>query len=389
MAKARSTFFLKTFGCAQNVADSQRIRTFYLQKGYYEASSWQKADLVIINTCIVRESAENRVYGLIDNIHKFRLKTNKRKPEIILTGCLVGLATNDKTGKRLKALKARVPQVNKLLPIDQISFAIAPLRNRRQAALIPISTGCNNFCSYCIVPYTRGREISRPFAQILTEANDALSSGFSELVLVGQNVNSYGSDLIAQQTNQTQDPSESQKILSMGKTRSPSLFPKLLAHVARLPGLTKVAFVSSNPWDFSDELISVIAQNKTIDRVLHLPVQSGDDRILQQMNRAYTARDYLHLVKKIRKSVPDVQLTTDLIVGFPGETENAFQNTVKLCQQVGFTKAYINKYSPRPGTPAFRLPNTISQTEKRRRWQVLDWLINSKVALNQHAVVVK
>ena len=207
---------MKTFGCAQNTADSERIKTYYYEKGYKETDDWKQAAVVIINTCIVRESAENRAYGLIDNVNKLN-----KKAKIIVTGCLAGVAFEDKTGKRLQELHLRLPQVDEFLPIKKISFDIAPLRDKRKAAIIPISSGCNNFCSYCIVPFSRGKEVSRPMEEILKEVERALSEGFSEIVLVGQNVNSYGSDLT--------DVS----LVSMGKKRFKSLFPQLLEKVAQ------------------------------------------------------------------------------------------------------------------------------------------------------------
>ncbi|MCL4384414.1 MiaB/RimO family radical SAM methylthiotransferase [Patescibacteria group bacterium] len=354
-------FFIKTFGCAQNVADSERVKTFFFQKGHRETTDWKTADLVIINTCIVRESAENRAYGLINNVHKLNPKA-----KIIVTGCAAGLAFEDKSGKRLRELKQRLPQVDEFLPIKKISFNIQPIRNKRKAALIPISSGCNNFCSYCIVPYSRGREVSRPMEEILQEIDKVIEQGFKEVVLVGQNVNSYGSELTKS------------SFVSMGKKRFKSLFPELLSRVAEEP-LTKVSFVSSNPWDFSDELIEVIAGHENIDRLLHLPFQSGDDEILKKMNRGYTAKEYLQLVKKIKKKVKKVRFSTDIIIGFPGESEEAFKNTVKICKAVGFEIAYLNKYSPRPGTVAAKLySDDIPRKEKKRRWLILEKLVNKK-----------
>jgi len=348
------TFFIKTYGCAQNTADSERIKAHYYQLGFTQTKNWKRADTVIINTCIVRESAENRAYGFLNKVDRFRLSL---KPQIVITGCLVGSAIRQKNRKgvsKLKKLKKKFPQVDKFLPIEKISFDITPLRNKGRSALIPISSGCNNFCSYCIVPFARGPEISRPFDQIISESKEAIKKGFDHLTLVGQNVNSYGSDL-----------------------SPPTLFPYLLNTVANLPGAKLISFVSSNPWDFSNRLISVIAKNPNIDRLLHLPVQSGDNQILKKMNRNYTAREYINLIKKIRKAVPKIKISTDILIGFPGENQKAFQNTINLCRKIGFHKAYLNKYSPRPGTVSKKLyQDNISQKEKRRRWQVLDRLIN-------------
>ena len=348
-------FFIKTFGCIQNTADSERIKAFYWNKGYKEVNDWREAELVVINTCIVRESAENRVYGLINEINKLNIK-EKKKIKIIVTGCLSGLANKDKTGKKLAQLKRDFPEVSEFLPIEKISFKIDPIRDKKMAALITISNGCNNFCSYCIVPYAKGREKSRNFEEIIKEVDEAIKNGFKEVLLIGQNVNSYGMDL-----------------------EKNSLFPKLLEEVAK-KDLRKISFVSSNPWDFSDELIATIAKYPNIDRLLHLPFQAGDDEILKKMNRGYTQKEYLELVKKIRNKIKDVRFSTDIIIGFPGENEKAFQNTVKLCKKAKFEIAYLNKYSPRKGTVSAKLyKDEIPMKEKKRRWVVLNDLINKKI----------
>jgi tRNA-2-methylthio-N6-dimethylallyladenosine synthase len=364
--------YIKTFGCVQNTADSERIKAFFWEQNYVNCDDWKKASLVVINTCIIRESAENRAYGLIDKVNKWNRSlgfARDDKIKIIVTGCLSGLASRDKTGKKLKQLKRDFPAVNEFWPIEKFSEDLKPARNNRSAALIPISTGCNNYCSYCIVPMARGKEVSRKQETILSEVDQAITAGFKEIILIGQNVNSYGASF-----DNAQD-----SMVSMGKKRFKSMFPRLLETVAQKK-LQKVSFVSSNPWDFSDELIEVIAKYPNIDRLLHLPFQSGDDVILKKMNRGYTKKEYLDLIKKIKKYIPDVRLSTDIIVGFPGEDEVAFQNTVDLCKKVGFEIAYINKYSPRRGTvSANTLVNDVPQSEKKRRWNVLNELVNKKL----------
>lgn len=354
--------FVRTFGCAQNTADSERIKAFYWNKGYTETDNWKEANLVVINTCIIRESAENRVYGLINNVSKFN-----KKIKIIVTGCLAGLAHRDKTGKKLRELKKKFPMVSEFLPIEKIGLDIEPIRNKKNAALIPISFGCNNFCSYCIVPFAKGSETSRKMGDILKEVDKAIENGFKEIVLIGQNVNSYGADFATDAD-----------IVSMGKKRFKSLFPKLLTEVVK-KDLNKISFVSSNPWDFSDELIEVISKNKNIDRLIHLPFQAGDDEILKKMNRGYTSKEYLNLVEKIKSKIPDIKFSTDIIIGFPTEDEKAFQNTVDICKKVGFEIAYLNKYSPRSGTISAKLyKDEISRDEKKRRWKILNELVNKK-----------
>ncbi len=371
-------FFIKVFGCIQNTADAEKIKAFYYNKGFEEVDTWKKADLVIINTCIIRESAENRVYGLINEIKKFNDKflisnDKKRKIEIIVTGCLAGLAYRDKTGKKMRQLKRDFPAVSEFLPIEKISFETEPLRGKTGVALIPISFGCSNFCSYCIVPFAKGPEISRKMEDILKDIDKSINDGFKQVMLIGQNVNSYGSDLISND----QFLISNKMLVHMGKKRFKSLFHILLEEVAK-KDLEKVSFVSSNPWDFSDELIETIAKHSNIDRLIHLPFQAGDDEVLKKMNRGYTSGDYLRLVKKIKSKIPDIRFSTDIIIGFPGEDEKAFQNTVKLCKKVDFEIAYINKYSPRKGTLSAKIyKDEIPQSEKKRRWEILNRLINN------------
>ncbi|OIP87589.1 hypothetical protein CO009_03680 [Candidatus Shapirobacteria bacterium CG_4_8_14_3_um_filter_35_11] len=346
--------FIKTFGCTQNVADSERIRAYYWEKGFKEVNNWQEADEVVINTCIVRESAENRAWGFINVISNFQfLISKKKKPKIIVTGCVVGAYGK----KDIKGVDDWV-NINKFLVWEPIRAAAA--------ALISISTGCNNMCSYCIVPKARGKEVSKTLVTVLTEIDKAIELGFKEVVLIGQNVNSYGSDF------------NTDSWVHMGKKRIKSRFPELLKNVAKR-NLNKISFVSSNPWDFSDELIEVITKYKNIDRLLHLPFQSGNDEILKKMNRAYTKQEYLDLIKKIRSQISDVRFSTDIIVGFPGESEKAFLDTVDVCKKVGFEIAYINKYSPRTGTVSAKIyENDVPMKVKKERWVILDNLVNKK-----------
>lgn len=367
--KKVKTFFIQTYGCIQNQSDSERIKAFYQEQGFAENTSWQDSDLVIINTCIVRESAENRAFGLVNNIDIYR-KENKKDIEIVVTGCLPGVAhhsiNNKDKQKKIEELYKRFPQVDKFLPVEEISFCLDPIRDKKRAGMVTISNGCNNFCSFCIVPMARGREKSRPMADILTEVDNLKKSGFEEIVLIGQNVNSYGNDLV------------NKKVLAknMGKTRFTTLFPELLEKVAKR-GFKKVSFVSSNPWDFSDELIDVIAKHPNINRTIHLPVQSGDDEILAKMKRAYTAIQYLELIDKIRSKITNVEFTTDVIIGFCGESERQFENTIDLCKKVGFKMVYLNKYSPRTGTfSALNYPDNVPSKIKHQRWLRADIEIN-------------
>jgi tRNA-2-methylthio-N6-dimethylallyladenosine synthase len=345
-------YYIKTFGCAANEADSERLAAMMEKQGYRLAKRPEEADTIIINTCSVRESAENRVFGLVNNL----VKGQKNKPKIILTGCMVGSAKGKRRRYTLRQLELKLPQVSEFKTFKELisQEKISPKYKGRTSTLVPIMEGCNHFCSYCVVPYARGQEVSRPFNEVVDEVKQLAKNSCQEITLIGQNVNSYGKDR---------------------KGISPAPFARLLKTIHKIKGIKKISFLTSNPWDLTDEIIEAMAMPK-IDRYLHLPVQSGDDQILKKMNRPYTAIQYLRLVEKIRKEIPDIRIGTDIIVGFPGETKKAFGNTVRLCKKVGFVKAYIAKYSLRPGTAAAKLKDNVPPAEKKRRWQVLDRLIN-------------
>ncbi len=395
-------YFIKTFGCAANEADSERIAALYQARGYARARSMKTADDVIINTCMIRQSAENRVYGLVHNLTEE--KNKGRKVKIVVTGCMVGMAAREKTGKMFAKLSQKMPGVDEFLPIEEVGFDFAPIRTDPHHAWVPISNGCNNFCTFCVVPYTRGREISRPMDDILAEVRELVQKGISHVTLVGQNVNSYGADLLLGAENvqvmrdmpeKTYFPLQHKTgktnkaymvngkevrptfVKHLGRMRIPTLFPLLLKEVGKIEGITLIDFISSNPWDFSDELVEEMANNPKISRHIHLPVQAGDNDVLRRMNRWYTREQYLELVGKLKSGIPNVTISTDIIVGFPGETKEQFEQTVDLAKKVGFTKAYVAMYSDRPMTAAHKaLTDDIPHEEKKRRWRVLEELIN-------------
>ncbi len=378
-----TNFFIKTFGCQQNVADSERIVSYYEGRGLVRADTESDADMIIINTCMIRNMAEEKVYGYIRNIQKKNEKDG-RIQKIILTGCIVGAAAREPSGKMKKKLAKRIPNVE-LMPIEDVGFEIIPHRTDKKHAWVVVSNGCNNYCAFCIVPFARGKERSRPFVDIIDEVKKLSEEGYTSITLLGQNVNSYGADIVLAQKEDRQKeyilPNEKKVVPVMvnhlGRTRIPTLFPYLLDMVAKVDGIETVTFTSSNPWDFSDELIDVIAQNQNIDRLLHLPVQAGSDAIIKKMNRWYTAEEYLQLIQRIKDKIDGVSFATDIIVGFPGETEDDFQKTIKISQDAGFVKAFIGCYSERPGTVASReMPDVITWEEKKRRWHIINDLIN-------------
>lgn len=402
-----SSYFIQTFGCAQNAADSERIAAMLEARGMKEAKKIKDADHVIINTCMIREKAENRVYGLINNLVKQKLKSGKPR-KIVVTGCMVGMAVRDKSGKFLKLIRKKMPSVDEFLPIEEVGFDHDPIRTDNLHALVPISNGCNNFCTFCVVPFTRGREISRPYMDVLHECMALANQGFKKITLLGMNVNSYGADLVVGEKNiqvlrDINKPyfrnctkiSSSYKLTKKGyrlpngqivkpvfvkhlsRLRIPTLFPYLLEDISAIPGIENIDFISSNPWDFSDELIEVIARNKKISRKIHLPVQSGSNSVLKRMNRWYTRDDYLELISKLKTKIKKIKLSTDIIVGFCEESDQEFRETVDLVKKAGFYKAYIAMYSDRPLTAAHKaLKDNVPHNIKKERWKILEQLIN-------------
>lgn len=369
-------FFIKTFGCQQNVADSERIESFYRSRGFVPAEKQEEADVLILNTCVIRDKAEERVYGLVRSLKE---QLGDASPRIVITGCLVGAAAREPSGKMMKRLTGRLPDAE-FLPLEEVGFEHAPIRAVGKSASIVISNGCNNYCAFCIVPFSRGRERSRSFADILAEAEEVVSQGYEEIVLLGQNVNSYGADFLQEKIKEGEEyelPDGKRvkpvMVKHLNRHRIPTLFPYLLESIAKIPGLKKVSFISSNPWDFSDELIDVMARYQNVDRVLHLPVQSGSNDILKRMNRWYTREEYLDLIDRIRAKVPGIMFTTDIIVGFPGETRKDFEDSIDLVKRVDFKKTFIAWFSPRPGMAAAKgMANDVPIEEKQRRFHELD-----------------
>jgi tRNA-2-methylthio-N6-dimethylallyladenosine synthase len=362
-----------------NLSDSERIAGFLESHNLKPTKEINNAGLVVFNTCGVRQMAEDRVYGQIHNIRKqesvnsdqkTRLPARQERKIIILTGCLANRKDVQRRLKDKVDLFCEIKDFQKkitryinchpeqsegsldssaTLQNDACYLSLSPKYTDKHRAYVPIMTGCNNFCAYCVVPYARGREKSRPVQEIFSEIKQLEKSGCKEIILLGQNVNSY---LFKKTT-----------------------FPKILDSLAQAFPKINFKFLTSHPKDFSEELMKVISKNKNISREIHLPIQAGSDKILRAMNRPYTKKHYLDLIKKAQTLIPNVSFTTDVIVGFPGETEKDFQKTVEVFKRVKFNEVYINKYSPRPGTAAFSLGDPISWEEKKRREKVLRELI--------------
>lgn len=350
-----------------NFSDSERIQSFLKQNKLSAAKTIEDADLVILNTCGVRQTAEDRVYGHVHNLRK-----NNPEILIVITGCLAHRQDVQRKMKnkvdfffpiskfgefenwiienclKIANCKLRIPAQETTTKIKSY-LSIEPEYKNYKKIFVPIMTGCNNYCSYCVVPYARGKEWSRPVDDIIEEIGRANQEGCNEVLLLGQNVNSY-------------------------KFKNYS-FPLLLDLLAELYPTVLFSFLTSHPKDFSDELIEVIASRKNVSRKIHLPIQSGSNKILIAMNRHYTQKHYLGIIKKIKDRIPDAEISTDVIVGFPGETLKAFNETKKVFKEVGFCEAFVNKYSPRPGTAAEKLGDPIPLNEKKRREKVLRKLL--------------
>jgi tRNA-2-methylthio-N6-dimethylallyladenosine synthase len=348
-------YFVWTIGCQMNKAESQRIAGYLDSAGCQAATSFSHADLVVLNTCVVRQSAENKALGTLNLLKG--LKNKHPSLQILVTGCLVNSDTEE--------LKRRFPHVDLLfkpadypelivwgqkkgIPIEQRLLRY-PRKDARMAhspcALIPIVQGCDNFCSYCIVPYRRGREVSRPVREIIREVEELVRRGIKEVTLLGQNVDSYGHDL----------------------SGHPDL-ADLLNELGSIDELARVRFLTNHPKDISLKLIETMASLSKVCEHLELPVQSGDDNILRAMRRGYTVERYRELVHTIRRKVPQISLGTDIIVGFPGETERQFEHSLSLVQEMRFDVVHVAAYSPRPGTIAWReyQDNTPAEVKKER-----------------------
>lgn len=360
-----------------NISDAERIQTVLNNLGYEKTSRESEADLIMVVACSVRQKAIDRVLGKSIQWQKRR---SNGQLITVLTGCIL-----DEDIKKFEERFDIIFEIKDLAKLPrQLSSSstykftdylkLHPTYNSGFQAYVPIMTGCNNFCSYCVVPYTRGREISRPVNEILKECNELVGKGYKEIILLGQNVNSYSGKL------------------SRGKWRSKKRqkkieFSELLRMVDAIEGNFWLSFATSHPKDMSDRLVNAMAQGRHVIPYLHLPIQSGDDRILKAMNRHYTVSHYKRLIKKVRKAVLGITVTTDIIVGFPGETREQFNNTVKLFKEIRFDMAYIAQYSRRAGTAAAKLGDNISQAEKKARDKKLN-LILKKTALERNEKMI-
>ena len=363
-----------TYGCQMNVNESAKMTQMLKKMGYEMTEDIEDSDLVFLNTCTVREGAATKVYGKLGDLK--RIKEEKSGNMIIgVTGCLAQ-EVRDEFIKRTPYVDlvlgnqniGRIPDIIERIEKGEETHIVMvddedELPTRVDAdfgddivASISITYGCNNYCTFCIVPYVRGMERSVPINEVVRDVEQYTKKGYKEILFLGQNVNSYGSDLADKSDN----------------------FAELLKKSAAVEGDFWIKYVSPHPKDFSDDVIDAIAKNSKIARMLHLPLQSGSTKILDAMNRGYTKEEYIKLAKKIKEKIPDIGLTTDVIVGFPGETDEDFQDTMDVVNEVGFENAYMFMYSKRTGTPAATMENQVDEKVKNERLQKLIRLQNMK-----------
>ncbi len=354
-------YFIVTYGCQMNVHESEKIAGILEEKGYESCQTREDADIIVFNTCAIREGAEDRVFGNVGN-----LKKQKRKNKdliIVVCGCMT---QKNQTAQKLLNTFPFVDIVIGTFNLPRLGFYIDAVKKGRQLeileegdideslpykrtsgenAWVNIMQGCNNFCTYCIVPYVRGREKSRKPENILKEIRDIVASGeYKKITLLGQNVNSYGKDIEGGLT-----------------------FAQLLKEICKIEGDFTVSFMTSHPKDLTDDVIDAIANEEKVEKYIHLPAQSGNNRILKMMNRSYTREKYLEIIDKIRSKIPNCRITSDFIVGFPTETQEEFEDTLSLVKKVKYDSIFAFMYSPREGTVASKMEEQIDQKVKNER----------------------
>ena len=379
--------FVKSYGCQMNVYDAERMADALAPEGYVAADSAEDADLIVLNTCHIREKAAEKVYSELGRIRKMGEETG-RKPMVAVAGCVaqaegaeimrrapvVDLVVGPQSYQRLPELvaKARAGQkpVDTEFAVEEKFSSLAtpakPLATRGVTAFVTVQEGCDKFCSFCVVPYTRGAEASRPVAQILAETERLVAQGVREVTLLGQNVDAYH---------------------GAGPDGRDWTLAKLLLRLAEIEGLARLRYTTSHPRDFGDDLIAAHRDCDKLMPYLHLPVQSGSDRILKAMNRRHTAADYLRLIERIRYAREDLALSGDFIVGFPGETTEDFEDTLRIVDEAAYASAFTFKYSPRPGTPAAERGGQVDEAVKSERLQRLQAAITERQVAFQRSLI--
>lgn len=377
--------FIKTYGCQMNVYDSERMVDVLSPIGYAPVETPENADLVILNTCHIREKAAEKVYSELGRIRQLKKKVNPEM-KVAVAGCVaqaegseikrrapvVDMVLGPQTYHKLPEMIAKVHRNSgEVLETDFDTLEkFDNLPESRQvkgfSSFLTIQEGCDKFCTFCVVPYTRGAEVSRPVDQVINEARNLASQGVKEITLIGQNVDAYS---------------------IMGPNSKQWGLGELISHVALIGGIDRLRFTTSHPRDMDDDLISILGKEPKLMPYLHLPIQAGSDKVLKAMNRGHTYEEYKTLIGKIRKSRPDIALSGDFIVGFPGETESDFQQTMKCVEEIGYASSFSFKYSVRPGTPGASLPQQVSEDVKSDRLKRLqDLLYSQQLAFNESLV---
>ena len=378
------TYYIDTMGCAMNENDSNKYAGILESMGFKKVNDEKKANLILFNTCCIRENAENTLFGRLGALKKQKL--NNKDVYIAIVGCMtqqkhiidkikesykfvdIVLGTGSMSRFPIKLYNVLIERKKEIEFVDvlaEVEEDIPIKYEDKYKASVSIIYGCNNFCSYCIVPYVRGRERSRKKEDILNDVRKLASDGYKEIMLLGQNVNSYGNDFKNDSYN----------------------FPKLLQDIEKIDGIEIIRFMSPHPKDFSDELIDVIRNSKKIARQIHLPLQSGSTRILKEMNRKHTKEDYLSIVSKLKFADPSISISTDIIVGFPGETEEDFLDTIDVVRKVKFDQIYMFIYSKRVGTRAEKIEDNTSSEEKTRRLERLKKLYENYLSDNNKKMI--
>ena len=373
-------YIILTMGCQLNENDSEKLSGMIEKMGYTNTENIEEADLIVFNTCCVRENAEDKLFGKLGEAKKIK---EKRGTIIAIGGCMMqekhivdklqksypffdivfGTHTLHKFPQDLYNVILNKKRIEDIIDIDgEIIEGLPIKRNDNIKASVTIMYGCNNFCSYCIVPYVRGRERSRKPEDIINEVRELADKGYKEITLLGQNVNSYMRNEVLE--------NENEKITS---------FAKLLYAVNEIKGIERIRFISPHPKDFTEDVIDAIKKCDKVCKLIHLPLQSGNSRVLKEMNRKYTKQQYLELVEKMKKEIPNLTLSTDIIVGFPGETDEDFEDTLDVVKKVNFEQVYMFIYSRRVGTPADRMQNQVPEEQKHIRFEKLKKLVEEQI----------
>ena len=373
-------YIILTMGCQLNENDSEKLSGMIEKMGYTNTENIEEADLIVFNTCCVRENAEDKLFGKLGKEKKIK---EKRGTVIAIGGCMMqekhivdklqksypffdivfGTHTLHKFPQDLYNVILNKKRIEDIIDIDgEIIEGLPIKRNDNIKASVTIMYGCNNFCSYCIVPYVRGRERSRKPEDIINEVRELADKGYKEITLLGQNVNSYMRNEVLE--------NENEKITS---------FAKLLYAVNEIKGIERIRFISPHPKDFTEDVIQAIKKCDKVCKLIHLPLQSGNSKVLKEMNRKYTKQQYLELVEKMKKEIPNLTLSTDIIVGFPGETDEEFEDTLDVVKKVNFEQVYMFIYSRRVGTPADRMQNQVPEEQKHIRFEKLKKLVEEQI----------